>query len=149
MIKLFKIFLICIILSNSNFCYCETNTTNNQDVPNNKGIIINVDLIIGAIIASGAFVFQSIIQHYINIREEKIRQKHEITKIEINIRREIKDFYTSLYGYISILTELINALFRAKNNEGKTKIICEDGFKELTIKQLYDAFKYAYDQFAK
>jgi len=46
------------------------------------------------------------------------------------------------------LTEIVNALFRAKD-AGQTKIIYKDGFKELSLDELYDYLDESYSSFGK
>ena len=79
-------------------------------------------------------------KHFLEMRKEKLR-------LEIEIRREVKDFFVCLYGHISILTELINGYHRAIEF-GTTRIINKSGFPELSGSDIFQKFEERYTPFS-
>jgi len=79
-------------------------------------------------------------KHFLDMRKDKL-------KLEIDVRRDVKDFFVQLYGHISILTELINAYHRALKS-GTTRIINKEGFPELSKEEIYLKVKQRYIPYA-
>jgi len=68
---------------------------------------------------------------------------------DFEARRKAEDYYRPLYGHIAVLHELATGYHRSLET-GKAKVFsfknCE--YKELTSKEILDAFKESYDEFS-
>lgn len=138
-------FLISLILTECTIAWAQNNDTSVQDETETSKVLSELLkdtllLVAGGFIGVFSSLGTSFISHRFKMQEEQIKREFEV-------RKEKTDFFCSLYGYISTLSELMDAYKRTLSNDN-AGIISEDGFVFLNKQELYDKFKKEYALFS-
>jgi len=99
------------------------------------------NFVIGAITGFSVSVIGYILNHVLRLREESIGREFEM-------RREGRDFYLPLYGFLADLNDLVSAYTRAVE-KGKAQLLIEQGFKYLKPNEIVARYKKRYEKFTK
>lgn len=79
--------------------------------------------------------------HFLTLREKSVIREFEV-------RKEGKEFYLPLYGYLAQLTDFVVGYVRAQEI-GKAQVIVEEGYKYLDSNEALTRYKQAYEKFTK
>lgn len=132
------------VYAQENTSYPSTEPSASEEINSNsepqKSQFIGIEFLIGAIIALLSSLSTYVTNHLLKLREERIKREFEI-------RKEGMEFFKSLYGHISILSEIISSYCRAVRNEN-AGIISKEGFIYLRPEEFYEGFKEKYKAFS-
>lgn len=137
--------LISLILTGSIKAWAQNNDTSAQDEMETSKVLSEllkdiILLVAGGFIGVSSSLGTTYISHRFKRQEEQIKR-------EFKVRKEKTDFFCSLYGHISTLSELMDAYNRALSNDN-AGIISEDGFVYLNKQELFNKFKKEYAIFS-
>jgi len=137
--------LISVILVGSAIAWAQNNDTSAQDETETSKVFSEllkdvILLVAGGFIGVSSSLGTSYISHRFKMQEEQIIREFEARKTRT-------DFFCSLYGHISILSELMGAYKRAYD-DNKAGIISENGFVYLTRQEISDRFRENHREFS-
>ena len=103
-------------------------------------IIVNGELTLALFALIGAVVGY-LVSHFLTLRENSVIREFEM-------RKEGKDLYLPLYGYLAKLVDLVIAYVIA-TEKGKAQVIIEKGYKYLKPKEIVKIFKETHENFTR
>ena len=104
------------------------------------GAFLNGELTLAFFTLMGAIVGY-LINHFLALREKSLSR-------EFKVRKEGKEFYLPLYGYLAQLTDLVIGYVTAQQ-QGKAQLIVEEGFNYLNPTEILSRYKKVYEEFTK
>lgn len=82
-----------------------------------------------------------VVNHFLTLREKSVIREFEV-------RKEGKEFYLPLYGYLAQLTDLVVGYVSAQE-KGKAQVIVKEGFNYLDSNKILIRYKQVYKDFTK
>ena len=106
-------------------------------------IMLNIEwnVLIGAFIALFSLLSGYFVNHVLRLREERLLRAFEI-------RKEGRNFYLPLYGFLAGLSDLAIGYVRAIE-QGKAQVFIEQGFPYLMPEEIVSIFKAEFKEFLK
>ncbi len=142
----YRIFLTLVLsLAGSTLAWAQNNDSTTQNETEASDILSELLkdtflLVAGGFIGVSSSLGTSYISHRFKMQEEQVKREFEA-------RKKRTDFFCSLYGHISVLSELMGAYKRAYDDD-KAGVISENGFEYFTRQEISDRFKKNHKEFS-